>query len=160
MNARGHRDGWILLETLVALMVLSIGIIAVNRAVHESLVTRAQARDYTHARFLLDHLVAELELEPVLEDGASESGTFGDEFPRFSWEWAVTRVDVPVPPLPGGLPLAARDDFELPVPYLGKISATIRWTRAGVAFERHLETLIAPDKLYIEPEDPFEPEAQ
>ncbi|UCC16519.1 MAG: hypothetical protein JSU58_09150, partial [Dehalococcoidales bacterium] len=65
--------------------MLSIGLVAVNRAFGEALLVRAQARDYTQARFLLEERMGELELQPVLAEGTA-SGNFGKEFPRFRWE--------------------------------------------------------------------------
>lgn len=160
MNRRTHTSGWVLVETLVALVVLSIGVIAVNRATHEALVTRAQARDYTQARFLLEQLMSELELQPKFRQGASASGPFGDEFPRFTWEWTVAKVEMPEPEAPDRLPIGFMDHFQFPAAYLGKISATVRWTRAGRPFEMTAETLVGPDKLLAEEEDSLEIEQE
>lgn len=148
--ADGNRAGWVLVETLVALIVLSIGVIAVNRAMQEGLVTRAMARDYTQARFLLEQVMGELELQPILAEGARKAGDFGEAHPRFSYAWAVSRVDIPQPALPPRARTALVQPVELPVSYLGKITATVLWTRAGRSFQRTAETLVAPERLFIE----------
>jgi hypothetical protein len=135
---------------MVALMVLSIGGVAVNRAMQEALVTRAMARDFTEARFLLEQVMSEMELQPILLDGSTKSGGFGDDRPRFSYRWDVSIVELPQPQLP---PLATAiivQPLELPVRYLGKIRATVTWTRAGRTFERTAETLVAPERIYTE----------
>ncbi len=160
MNRRAHTGGWVLVETLVALVVLSVGVIAVNRATYEALVTRAQARDYTQARFLLEQLMSELELQPEFRDGVSASGPFGDEFPRFVWEWTVAKVEMPKPEIPGRLPIGFMDHFKFPAESLGKVSVTVRWTRAGRPFEMTAETLVGPDKLLDDEEDLLEIEQE
>ena len=144
------RSGWILVETLVALMMLSIGGVAVNRAMQEALVTRAMARDFTEARFLVEQVMSEIELQPVLVEGASKSGDFGDEHPRFSYRWDVSIVELPQPELPPLATATIVQPLELPVQYLGKIRVTISWTRVGRAFERSAETLVAPERIYTE----------
>jgi hypothetical protein len=157
LRHHGHRRttcaGWILVETMAALMVLSIGGIAMNRAMHEALITRAMARDFTTARFLLEQVISEIELQPVIIDGASRSGEFGDDYPQFSYRWNVSVVPIPQPELP---PLATANivqPLELPVQYLGKISATVSWTRVGRSFERTVETLVSPERIYVEEDE-------
>ncbi len=69
-HRRTARSGWILVETMAALMVLSIGGIAMNRAMHEAL-----------------------------------------------------------------------------------ISVTVSWTRVGRSFERTVETLVSPERIYVEEDE-------
>ena len=151
--SRAGSRGWILVETLVALMVLSVGVLAVNQALQDALLTRAMARDFTQARFLLEQVVSDLELQPLLIEGAAKNGAFGEAFERFAYHYEVSRVELPAPELP---PLAIgtlAQPLQLPVSYLGKIRVTVTWTRAGRSFERAVETLIAPEKLYIRQSD-------
>ena len=142
-------NGWILIETLVALVVLSIGIVAANRALGESLFTRAMAQDYTQARFFLEQVMSELELQPVLAENSTGKGDFGKDFPRFNYKWAVTRYDLPVPRIPPEILLNFPNGVQLPVPYLGKISVTVSWTRREQTFTRTVETLIGPERLFV-----------
>ena len=58
--------GYILIETAVALVLLSVGAMTVHRTIQEAIRTRGQAQDYTRVRFLLDQAVADLELQPEL----------------------------------------------------------------------------------------------
>ncbi|GMV90583.1 MAG: hypothetical protein AMXMBFR82_03610 [Candidatus Hydrogenedentota bacterium] len=145
--------GWILVETMVALMVLSIGGVAVNRAMQEALITRAMARDFTTARFLLEQVMSDLELQRALIEGASQSGGFGDDHPQFSYRWNVSTVPVPQPELPPLATATLAQPVEYPVPYLGKIHVTVSWSRAGRAFERSLETLVSPDQVYTKEDE-------
>jgi len=141
--------GWILMETLVALVVLSVGILATNRALGESLFTRAMAQDYTQARFFLEQVMSELELQPRLAENSTGQGDFGKDYPRFSYKWNVSRVDIPVPQIPPEILLNFPDGVKLPVPYLGKISVTVSWTRREQTFSRTADTLISPQKLFV-----------
>ena len=136
--------GYILAELLVALAVLSIGVLAVNRALRETVVTRGQARDFTHARFLLEQIVGNLELQPLLKE-ETRSGTFDGEFSRFSWTYTVSRVDVAAPV--GQVSPTAEPPAAYPATQLGKIAATVQWTRAGTPFERRVETLVEAERL-------------
>jgi hypothetical protein len=142
---------------MAALVVLSVGILAVNRGLGESLAIRAMARDYTQARFLLDQVMSELELQPVLVDGATGSGNFGKDNPRFSYSWVVSRVNLKIPEVPPQLLLQFPNGVQPPVPYLGKISATVKWTRTGQTFSRTAETLIGMQRLYVEQQQHQDP---
>lgn len=142
--------GWILVETMVALMVLSIGGVAVNRAMQEALITRVMARDFTTARFLIEQVISEVELQPMLVEGASKSGGFGESHPQFSYQWEVSVVEIPQPELPPLATATIVQPIQYPVRYLGKIHVTVSWTRAGRSFERSLETLVSPERIYTE----------
>jgi hypothetical protein len=153
MTARNPNGGWILLETIVALAVLSIGVVAVNRALGQALETRAQARDYTQARFLLEQLVGELELQPALKPDTTESGRYEGELSRFSWNWSVSSVEVAAPEVRGNLPLIVQERLRMPPLVLGKLAVTVRWTRAGREFAEKVETLVAPERLQAKEEE-------
>jgi len=159
MNARATTGGWILLETIVAMAVLSIGVVAVNRAIGEAVVTRAMASDYTQARFLLEQKLAEVEMQPLIVADTREQGNFGEAFPRFTWLWDVKAVEMPAPSLPDDVAALIGQRFEPPVPYLGRISVTVRWTRKGNTYERVLETLIPPERFLLPVESPNMPES-
>lgn len=145
------RRGYILLEAVAALAVLSIGAVAVHRAMGEAIATRGQARDYTQARFLLEDLMGEILLQPVLRE-ERRSGVFDEDLERFSWAYVVSRVDLPPePPVegPGGILYEAPQ----PVRYLARIEAVVRWRRRGETYELTAQTLLGPERLYV-PEDP------
>jgi type II secretory pathway pseudopilin PulG len=154
MSPRRTCGGWILLETIVAMAVLSIGVVAVNRAIGEALVTRALARDYTEAWLLLEQKLAEAEMQPVLVADTRDKGGFGDAYPRFTWFWDVKAVEVPSPSLPEGVASLIGQRFEPPVRYLGRLAVTVRWTRKGNTYERALETIIPPERFFMPGEGP------
>ena len=98
-----RRRGYILVETIVAMALLSAGMVAIQGGLRQAVLVRGQARDYTQARFLMDGLIADLSLQPEHVQG-SKSGRFSGEYDRFSYTWTISRVDVPVPQgLPPGL---------------------------------------------------------
>jgi hypothetical protein len=133
--------------------MLSIGVLAMNRAMQEALETRAMARDYTEARFLIEQVMSELEMQPLLMEGASKAGAFGKDHPRFSYAWTVSRYDFPEPVLPPDVQQFLAGPVGLPEPYLGKIQVTVNWTRRDRTYSRRVETLIPPEKLVVlEPE--------
>ncbi len=146
MRAR-RTEGWVLIETLVAMVLLSVGVLAMNRALREAMQTRAMARDYTTARFLLEEEMGELDMQPTLNEGDTGSGGFGEEHPRFTYSWSVVKVDVPVPPIPADLQQFFLEPPTLPEPHLGRISVTIKWTRSGRDYDATAETLIAARRL-------------
>ncbi|MCH7909983.1 MAG: hypothetical protein IIB38_10245, partial [Candidatus Hydrogenedentes bacterium] len=72
MNGRRRTiSGYILLETAVALVLLSVGATTVHRTIQEAIRTRGQAQDYTRVRFLLDQVVADIEIQPELTEHAA-----------------------------------------------------------------------------------------
>lgn len=141
-----RNEGWVLIETLVAMVLLSVGVMAINRALVEALRTRAIAKDYTAARFLLDEKMGELEMQPMLNEGDSGAGQFKAQ-EQFSFSWSVARVDLPTPPIPAELQQFFLEPPTLPEPHLGRISVTVMWTRAGREFNATGETLISAKRI-------------
>ena len=163
---RGGGAGYILLEAVVALMVLSIGVFAVQSSIRQASLTEAQTSDYTWARVLLQQLMSEVEMQPIIPV-QTKSGTFGGQFARFSYTRKVSAVKIPMPPLPpvipgiqfpgmppGAPPLDAevgpdgKPLVELKERFIGRLTATVRWQRAGANYEVTAETLFTPDKLW------------
>ena len=140
--------GYILFETLAALTVLSVGAVAVNRALYEVMLTRALARDYTQVRFLLEELTAAPELKFQVVESV-EQGRFGGDLARFEWVRTIERAPIPLPELPSDLPEYLREELEERQAYCGKVSVTVRWTRAGQTFERTAVTLIPPSRIWL-----------
>jgi hypothetical protein len=141
------RHGYIMVEALVALALLSISVMAINRALGQALVVRAVAQDWTHARFMLDQVMAPVELQPVMVEG-TRSGNFGEHHARFSWEITVEKVDLPLPPLPPELPEPMVKAIEDRLGYMGKVTARITWTRARQPYEAVAVTMIPQNRLW------------
>ena len=130
-----QRRGYMLVETVTAMAILSVGVMAIHGAMRQAAITRAQAEDYTTARFLAEQRIGELELQPMLEVGR-RSGAYDGKHSRFRWshEVALENVDIDV------------IDEHTPPP-IGRISVRIQWTRMGRPFETVVETLISPERI-------------
>ncbi len=145
-SAPVYSCGYILIETVMAMAVLSVGIVAVQSGVRQTLIVRGQARDYTQARFLLEQLIAEIDLQPMHVE-SSKSGRFEGEHSRFKWRWEISKLDIPEPEPP---PAAPMDELpELPVKYIVKVTATVSWERGGREFEETVQTLLGPERLFL-----------
>lgn len=140
--------GYILVEAVMAMGLLSVGIVAIQGAMRQSIVVRGQARDYTVARFLAEQKLAEVEIQPVLSE-SSRSGSFPGEYSRFRWEWKVSRVEVPTPVIPADVPPEQLGQFKLNARYLAKIELVILWKRSGREYKEKIETLYGPEKLFV-----------
>lgn len=144
------RLGYILVETIVSMGLLSVGMIAINGAVSQAIITRGQAQDYTIARFLMEQIDNEKEIEPSIEAGSGQ-GVFPGEYSRFSYEWRISPVTFPMPQLPPDMhPELASDlnDTLAKLCRIGKLRIVIRWHRAGLDFEAVGETLLRPGQLW------------
>lgn len=153
MNVFRDKRGYLLVETVTAMALLSITIVSLHGAMRQAALTRAHAEDFTYARFLAEELMGQLDLRPELETG-SQSGEYGGRFSRFVWAYEVSRVELEPPEMGPGSgwarsldPEVAGEEFELPVSYLGKVRVEIYWTRLGQEFSYVVETLVSPDRL-------------
>lgn len=160
-DTRPKKGGYILIETLTAMAVLSISVLAINGAMRQAAITNALARDYTHARFVLEQVVASVELKPVIR-ARSESGRYSGELSHYRWEYEVDLVEMPVPSVsvnpdnPAHAELLRRvaeegSQLELPVQRIPRITARVSWQRGGIEFTETVQTLMEPGRL---PEDP------
>lgn len=146
------RGGYILVETVVAMAVLSISILGVHQGISQALLARARTMDFTMARFLMEEKLNDLLIQPQLTEGQGK-GTFDVPHERFSYEWSLKKVEVPKPEMTGEMnPERQQYVMKNWKSYVGKISITISWMRAGEPFERTGETLIGPDKLWQPPQ--------
>jgi len=151
--------GYILIETLTAMALLSASILTINGAMRQAAITNALARDYTHARFVLEQVVGSAELKQIAGPTA-HSGHFGGELAHYAWEYEIELIEMPAPQVsfdfnnPAHREMAERllnehGQLELPVHYIPKITATVYWTRGGQEFSETVETLMDPDRLYV-----------
>lgn len=152
MRRRGQ-DGYIMLEAAVALVLLTAGVYAVHGTIQQAIEARGQARDYTQVRFLLEEVLADVEMQPKLVEH-EERGRFDPPHERFSWSYAVRRIDLPLPEIPEEL---TEGGIEFPVEYLAHVTATVTWTRGGREYSESFETLFSPEKLWQPPKEPGQP---
>lgn len=137
------------------MMLLSMGMIGLNKAMRETIIVRGLARDNTQVRFVIEDVMAMLELQPQLVE-ASGAGQGEGENSRFNYKWTVSKVDVPEPPIPPDIPPEEAEKFKLSAPYLAKIEVKVTWERSGRQFEQTAQTLWTPEKLFV-PKDKTPP---
>lgn len=147
-------SGYILFETMIALAVLSVGIFAIHRGMQQALFMRGQARDYTQVRFLIENLVAQLNLQRRHAEG-EDSGQFPGEFNRFRYRWKISRVKLPLPPAAANV--NPEEAMMLPYPYVALVQVWVSWERNGVAFQEQAQTILTPDRLFVPPAELGQP---
>lgn len=92
------RQGFTLLEVLVALSVIAIVLVGALRLQGQSVAMNEITRFYATAPFLAQAKMAEIRLEPQRFAGG-ESGSYEDVFPGL--RWAVTLEEMEISPLEG-----------------------------------------------------------
>ncbi len=146
-----RRQGYIFAETVVAMALLSMSALVIQGALRQAIITRGQAQDFNTARFLMERIASENALRFQQPEG-SGSGIFDPPYERFSYEWELKRVEVPLPEIPPFLPpevvANVLQNFK---DYMGKLTVRIRWSRSGMDFERVGETLVRPELLWQPP---------
>lgn len=154
---RARAAGYILIETAVALVILSVGAFAVHRTIQEAIRTRGQAQDFTRARFLLDQRMAEVLAQPVMVEKRAQ-GRFTGQDDRFAWTSEIRRVNPPAPRAPMRPPQSgqppAKFEFSMNRNYLTHVKVTVSWDRGGMSFSETYETLLPPERLWQPPPPP------
>jgi hypothetical protein len=150
----GRYAGYILLEAVVSMALLSVSVIGINASLRQALLVKGDAQDYTQARFILEQQIAKVELQRQL-NAVENSGTCPGDLSRFSWRYKVTKIELPQPELPADIPPERLQSLKLAAPYMAKIEATVTWSRAGIDHQETIETLWIPEKLWTPPEDPL-----
>lgn len=149
---RHQRHGYIFAETVVAMALLSVSALVIQSALRQAIITRGQAQDFTVARFLMEQIASEQALLFEQPEG-SGAGVFEPPYERFSYEWELKRVEVPLPPIPPFLPpelvASVVDSFN---DYMGKLTVRISWSRAGMERDCVGETLVRPELLWQPPD--------
>ena len=147
--------GYILVEAVTAMAVLSITAVAVQRAVHTAVLARGLAQDYTTAQFLLERLAADQSLQPRIAAGETHEGVLPPPHERFSYRWSLEKVDIPMPEPPPGLAPAQRAALTSGLlSCMGKLHIEVTWNRGGEPFSADGETLLSPDRIWVDPQAP------
>jgi general secretion pathway protein I len=89
------RQGFTLLEVMIAMAILSTVLVTVFHSQSQSIAMANESRARTTLALLAQSRMAEMEGQQDLSIGQT-SGTFGNDFPNYSWTATVTQ-----PPGPG-----------------------------------------------------------
>jgi len=85
---KGSREGFTLLEVMIAMAILAIALVAVYRSQSQSVSMAGEARFLTTASLLAQGKMAEVErMNP--QNLANAGGDFGDDFPDYAWRIEV-----------------------------------------------------------------------
>lgn len=161
MRRRTRRHGYIMVETVVAIVILGVSAITIHGVIREAIRTRAQVQDYTQVRLLLEEFITEKELQPTLFEDRGQ-GVFDDGSGRFRYRYSVEPVEVPIPefPIPQDLPPDVRipefrynDDAYM----LVRVSITAYWTRGETEFEETMDILLPQARFHMPPQNGGEP---
>lgn len=90
---RYRSRGFSLLEVMVALAVLTIGIVGALGAISTCVVSSKAAESYSYAAVLAQQVAGELERMTPLEPGEL-SGTFDDASAGYSWEAHISQTEI------------------------------------------------------------------
>lgn len=87
-----NNDGFTLLEVLVSLSIMAIVLIAVFKMHAQSISMQSAAQFHTTAPLLLQAKLSEFKTIP-LEELASDSGDFGENYPGYTWQFRLEDVE-------------------------------------------------------------------
>lgn len=149
------RQGSVLLETVVAMAVLSVCIVGIHQSLRQALLNYVLAQDYEEAGQLMRQVAAEQELQPQGIE-RKKDGTFKPPHDRFRYRYSVKRVDMPPLQFSPSLPPDRRRTLERQyTDYVGCLLVEISWERGGNAFSVTGETILAPGLLWQPPDPPI-----
>ncbi len=89
-----HFPGFTLLEVMIALAVLSIGLVAVFQSQSQSISMITRSRFETTAALLAQWKMAEFEAAKA-GDLSSRNGDFGDDYRDYTWEVQMEETELP-----------------------------------------------------------------
>lgn len=89
------KNGFTLLEILIAVSILAIVVTVGFKAHSQSIAMNEEAKFYVTASALAQLRLAEFESK-IDADMTEDSGDFGDEFPGYRWRMSVAHVDLPM----------------------------------------------------------------
>ena len=86
-----EKKGFTLLETVVAVSIAAIALMAVFKLQLRTISTSGKTKFYTVAPMLAEMKLAECKLRSP-DDVSDSSGNFGEDFPGYEWEMEVIEV--------------------------------------------------------------------
>lgn len=80
---RRHRQGFVLIEVLVSLMILGISLMAITRSLTQSMKAVRLIEIKTQAQFFAMQVMHKMEIDPPYE--GDDEGGFGDDYKEYSF---------------------------------------------------------------------------
>ena len=149
MNLLNKNIGFMLLEAMVALAILSIGIVTVMQSFSSALRVSKSSYNSTIATFLAQSKLSDLEREDSWTK-ENLSGDFGKAYPNFKWEAEVSPVELDKL-IPENLRVKAREDEDKREGEGNKqevnlLNLTVSWVERGAKEEAVFATYVASKK--------------
>jgi general secretion pathway protein I len=89
---QAFQEGFTLLETMVAISIIAIVVVAVYQLQAQTIAMTIDAQFYAISPLLAQKKLAEIELSP--QDKLAEGGgDFGDAFPGYAWKTTVSDIE-------------------------------------------------------------------
>ncbi len=97
------KDGFVLLEVMIALVIFAVSILALIDGVGNSERASGEAEKVQKAAMLARLKIAEIKLSldeevarGVFPDEKAESGTFKEPYEDYKWSYTIRKVEIPV----------------------------------------------------------------
>ncbi|MBI2447095.1 MAG: hypothetical protein HYV48_00955 [Candidatus Omnitrophica bacterium] len=135
--------GFMLLEAMVALAILSVGIVTVMQSFSSALRVSKSSYNSTIATFLAQSKLSDLEREGSWTK-ENLSGDFGKAYPNFKWEAEVSSVELDKL-IPENLRVKVREE-EGNKQEINLLNLTISWVERGAKEEAVFATYVASKK--------------
>jgi hypothetical protein len=96
--ANNFKSGFLLLEIVITVAVLSLGLVFLSRSFISSLDAAKTSSDYTLSISLLENKLWELEMSEriatfFISEPPSQSGDFGADYEGFSWAYLASPLE-------------------------------------------------------------------
>ena len=86
------QHGFTLIEIMAAISIIAIVLVSVYKLHAQSVAMTSEVRFYATAPMLAQKKMAEIESKSI-KDVSDESGDFGDQFPNYSFNIAISDVE-------------------------------------------------------------------
>ena len=122
-NSRGR--GFALYEVLIGVTIFVVGVLSLGRSVENCINAVTLSAQEDRVRQILSNRMAEVQATPG--------------FPDAQWETKVDTGYGPVKLLQRSVPAELKDEKDLEVGGINRVTLVAEWTRGGVAQSRRLE---------------------
>lgn len=158
IRKRKKQFGFLLMEAVLAIMILSAGTVAIMRTYATSLAAEVISQQYLEASNLIEQLIADVLSQQEIVAGES-SDTFEAPYDDYSWEVKVDEImpefDAPAELIDETQPATTEttEEQEDQTAYLLKVvTASVLWTYRGDEKKLTYQTAV----IRMMPEDEFD----
>jgi len=120
------REGFTLLEVMVAVAIIAMALVAALGSQSQSVTLASEAKFATTAAFLAQWKMAEFETMKS-EDLSSDSGDFGDDFPGYGWKAEVEDETIKDYQWKAEVGYVSKEEVKSPSENMKKIELTVFW---------------------------------